>query len=91
MPTPKKAAALRYTPGQTAPEVVASGRGLIAEKILAAAAEAGIPVREDEDLAQALGSLDLGSEIPPELYVAVAEAIAWAYRMDARGATKRLR
>ena len=82
MPTPRKrAAALRYE-GTGAPKVVAAGRGLIAEKILAAAKEAGVPIREDAALAEALSGLELGREVPEELWVAVAEALAWAYRLD---------
>ena len=85
MPTPrKKAAALRYEGGSGAPKVVAAGRGLIAEKILAAAREAGVPIREDAALAEALAGLELGREVPEELWVAVAEALAWAYRLDVR-------
>jgi flagellar biosynthesis protein len=84
MPTPRKrAAALRYE-GKGAPKVVAAGRGLIAEKILAAAREAGVPVREDAALAEALSGLELGREVPEELWVAVAEALAWAYRLDVK-------
>jgi flagellar biosynthesis protein len=84
MSTPRKrAAALRYE-GSGAPKVVAAGRGLIAEKILAAAKEAGVPVREDAALAEALSGLELGREVPEELWVAVAEALAWAYRLDVK-------
>jgi len=85
MPTPekKRAAALRYE-GTGAPKVVAAGRGLIAEKIMAAAKEAGVPVREDAALAEALAGLELGREVPEELWVAVAEALAWAYRLDVK-------
>ena len=82
MPTSKSAAALRYDGVEGAPTVVASGRGAIAERILAAAREAGVPVREDELLAQALAALDAGTEVPPELYQAVAEALVWAYRLS---------
>ena len=77
----KRAAALHYG-GEGAPKVVAAGRGLIAERILAAAKEAGVPIREDEALAEALAGLDLGTEVPEELWVAVAEALVWAYRLD---------
>lgn len=80
---PKRAAALRYE-GRDAPRVVASGRGLIAERILEAAHEAGVPVREDAALAEALSKLDLGREIPEALYQAVAETLVWAYRLDVR-------
>ena len=84
-PSGKRATALRYD-GPDAPRVVASGRNLVAEKILAAAREAGVPVREDAVLAQALETLELDAEIPPELYKAVAEALAWAYRLTGRAA-----
>jgi len=77
----RKAAALRYDGKDGAPTVIAAGRGTIAERILAAAREAGVPVREDELLAEALEALELGTEVPPELYQAVAEALVWAYRL----------
>ena len=64
--------------------MVASGQGLIADKIVAAAKEAGVPIRQDAALAEALAKLDLGREIPEDLYTAVAEALAWAYRLDSR-------
>ena len=79
----RRAAALRYD-GAGAPSVVAAGRGLLAEKILAAAREAGVPVREDADLAAALSVLAVGTEIPQELYAAVAEAIVWAASLSGR-------
>jgi flagellar biosynthesis protein len=75
----RRAAALHYEPGQSAPEVTATGSGLVAERILAAAREAGVPIREDALLADALGALELGGEVPPELYQAVAETLVWAY------------
>jgi flagellar biosynthesis protein len=84
----KRATALRYEPGATAPTVLASGVGLIAERLLQTAAEAGIPVTHDPALAEALGMLQLDAEIPAELYAAVAETLAWAYRLDARAAGK---
>ena len=77
----RRAAALHYE-GEGAPKVVAAGRGLVAEKILEAARAAGVPVREDAALAEALSKLDLGLEIPEVLYQAVAETLAWAYRLD---------
>jgi len=79
----KAASALRYEGGGP-PQVVASGRGHVAERILAVAKEHGIPLREDAALAQALAALDLGSHVPPELYRAVAEALIWAYRLQRR-------
>ena len=87
MPEPRKrAAALRYTEGDEAPEVVAAGAGEAARAIVEAARAAGVPVREDAALAEALSRLDIGRVVPPELYVAVAEALVWAYRLDARAA-----
>jgi flagellar biosynthesis protein len=83
---PTEAAALSYEAGQTAPRVVASGRGQIAERIIAAAEEAGVPVRSDPALARALAALDLGDEVPEAMYRAVAEALAWAYKLDAQQA-----
>ena len=83
---PRRAAALRYGEGDTAPEVVAAGRGHVADRIVAAARAAGVPVADDPALASALAALDVGSQIPPELYAAVAEALAWAYGLDAAGA-----
>lgn len=90
MPEPKqperrrRAAALHYEPGQSAPEVTATGSGLVAERILAAAREAGVPIRSDPALAEALAALELGAEVPAAMWVAVAEALAWAYRLDAQ-------
>src|SRR3954468_14344679 len=86
---PKRATALRYAEGSEAPEVVATGRGEIARKILDAAEEAGVPVRRDPALVEALSKLDVGQTIPPELYVAVAEALVWAYRLDPEAAKGR--
>jgi len=80
----KLASALAYEIEEdVAPRVVASGKGLIAEKILAIAREHDIPIREDRVLAEALSALALGDLIPPELYQAVAELLAFVYRLDA--------
>ena len=86
---PRRATALRYTEGEDAPQIVASGAGEIAKRIVEAARAAGVPVREDPALAEALAHLDVGRMIPPELYVAVAEALVWAYRLDARASKGR--
>ena len=83
LPDRKRATALSYNKGDNAaPKIVAKGQGLIAEKILDLAREAGVPIREDAALVNALASLDVGVEVPEDLYVAVAEALAWAYRLD---------
>ena len=62
---PARAAALRYRKGETAPALIASGRGHVADAILQAAEEAGIPVREDAVLVEALAHLELGDRVPP--------------------------
>ncbi|MFP5364224.1 MAG: EscU/YscU/HrcU family type III secretion system export apparatus switch protein [Thermoleophilia bacterium] len=82
---PRRAAALRYEAGtDQAPRVVASGKGVIADRILAEARAAGVPVRDDAALVEALAGLDLGAQVPEPLYRAVAEALAWAYRLEGR-------
>ena len=89
MPEPpprRRATALRYTPGDRAPEIVATGAGRVAERIVQEARRAGVPVRETPELAEALAALALGAEVPEALWRAVAEALAWAYRLDAGGA-----
>ena len=77
------AVALGYEPDKMlAPKVLAKGRGEVAKAILKVAREAGIPVKEDSDLAQVLEKLDIDAEIPPELYKVVAEVLAFVYRMS---------
>jgi flagellar biosynthesis protein len=82
-PPRRRAVALGYDSGRdAAPRVTASGSGPVAERILEAAREHGVPVREDPDLAEALAQLDLWQSIPPELYAVIAEVFAWAYRAN---------
>lgn len=76
------AVALTYAPGEAAPRVVAKGRGLIAEEIIARAREHGIYVHESQELVALLMQVDLDARIPPQLYVAVAELLAWLYRIE---------
>ena len=83
-PPGRRAAAVRYRRGDVSPELVARGGGHMADAILRAAADAGIPVREDTALLQALETLELGQHVPAELYAAVAEALVWAYRLTGR-------
>ena len=79
---PRSAAALRYDRDAGGPpRVVAVGSGEVAERILERARAAGVPVREDAGLADALARLELEAEVPPELWVAVAETLVWAYRL----------
>ena len=81
----KKAVALKYDREKdTAPRVTAKGAGLIADKILELAEKEGIPITEDPDLVTVLAQLDFNDEIPPELYHAVAEILAFAYRINTK-------
>jgi flagellar biosynthesis protein len=80
----KKAAALKYDSEEmNAPRLVASGKGLIAERILEVAQKHNVFVHEDKDLVEALMKVDIGEEIPPELYQVVAKIIAFIYSVDA--------
>lgn len=77
------AVALEYdTEGGKAPVVTASGRGRLAEQILAIAFANGVKVREDADLAEILAAVDLDSEIPVEAFAAVAEILVYLYRTN---------
>lgn len=76
-----KAAALAYD-NVGAPRIVAKGEGILAKKIIALAQEQGIPVQNNEPLVEALMQIALSKEIPPELYQAVAEVLAFIYKMD---------
>jgi flagellar biosynthesis protein len=83
----KRAVALRYdTAKEQAPRVVAAGSGHIAQRILEIAREQGVTIHEDADLVQTLSALDLGMEIPEPLYVAVAEVLAFVYRINRNAA-----
>lgn len=77
-PPPKNAVALHYD-GKGAPRISAKGRGAVAEEIIALAEAHGIPLHEDRELVTLLAQLELNDEIPRELYLAVAEVIAFAY------------
>ena len=78
-----KAVALKYDAKKDkAPRVIAKGRGNIAEKIIDIAKEHDVPLYEDKNLIQILEALDLETEIPPELYRAVAEVLAFIYRLN---------
>lgn len=77
----KKAVALKYDERQSAaPIVVASGMGYVAEKMVEVANESGVPVYEDNSLATVLSQLNLGTEIPEELYKAVVDIYAYFLR-----------
>jgi len=92
MDTPSKpeqsqmAVALAYLGGKSTPKVVAKGRGLLAEAIIERAREAGVYVHESRELVAMLMQVDLDQNIPPQLYLAVAELLAWLYQLE-RGGT----
>ncbi len=88
----RRAVALRYEPTRDrAPVVVATGSGLVADAILQRARDAGVAVREDPALAEALRALELGGAIPEELFGAVAEVLVWSVSLDRRARGQRLR
>ena len=78
----QQAVALVYEASDLAPHVVAKGRGLIAEQIIARAREHGIFVHESKELVNLLMQVDLDDHIPPALYIAIAEILAWLYQME---------
>lgn len=77
------AVALAYRAGDHAPQVVAKGRGLVAENIIREARRHGVFVHESPELVSLLMQVDLDQHIPPQLYRAVAELLAWLYKMEA--------
>lgn len=83
---------MRYDPGrEDAPRVVAKGHGATADRILELAADAGVPIREDPSLVEVLVKIDLDAVVPVELYQALAQVLAWAYREDEKLRRKRRR
>jgi len=83
-PPVDKAVALAYSSGMPAPRVMAQGQGLLAQAIVDKAKELGIPVSTEPALVEFLMTLDLNDWVPPELYAAVAEVLAWAYEESQR-------
>jgi flagellar biosynthesis protein len=78
-----KAVAIVYDEKETAaPRVVASGKGVVAEKIIATAREAGVHIKEDANLVEILAKIPIGNEIPVELYQTVAEVLAFVYQVN---------
>ncbi|MDQ8024136.1 MAG: EscU/YscU/HrcU family type III secretion system export apparatus switch protein [Moraxellaceae bacterium] len=77
------AVALAYGQGEAAPRVVAKGRGVLAQEIINRARDANVFVHESPELVALLMQVDLDARIPPQLYVAVAELLAWIYRLEA--------
>ena len=78
----KQAIALEYDPADEAPKVIATGRGLLAEKIIEKAEESKVPIHRDDKLADTLSRLEIGELIPPELYEVVAEILLFVDDMD---------
>lgn len=79
----KQAIALSYEPGEdSAPKILATGKGALAEKIIEKAKEAEVPLYRDDKLANTLSKLEIGDSIPPELYQVVAEILVFVDDMD---------
>lgn len=78
----KTAVALSYEPDSEAPRVVASGKGFLADRIIERAKEAKVPLHKDAGLADTLAKLEIGANIPPELYEVVAEILLFVDDMD---------
>jgi len=71
-----------------APRVTAKGQGLVADEIIERARAAGVPIHASRELSALLTQVDLDQHIPPALYVAVAEVLAWVYRLEGRAAPR---
>ena len=78
----KQAVALEYDPADSAPKVIAMGRGALADKIIEQAKQADVPIHKDDKLANTLSKLQIGEMIPPELYEVVAEILMFVDSMD---------
>lgn len=76
------AAALSYGSGDRAPRVVAKGYGLVADQIIERAKENGVFLHQSKEMVSLLMQVDLDRDIPPALYTAVAELLAWLYRVE---------
>jgi len=84
----QKAVAIQYDPEQAAPKIMAKGAGLVAERIMARGVDADVPLHKDAALAEELTRIDLGAQIPPELYEVVAQVLIFISDLD-REATVR--
>lgn len=86
---PKEAVALRYDrEKEEAPRVIAKGKGYVAEQLLAIAKRNAVPVYQNQTVTQLLMAVELDREIPPELYQAVANILAYIYRLDSKAGEK---
>ena len=78
----ERAIGLQYDPEKdNAPKVKVKGAGFLAERIVKMARQYGVPIKQDTELVESLYALDINQEIPPELYKAIAEILAYVYRM----------
>ena len=80
----RKAVALAYEISSAAPRITGQGEGFVADAILAKAKDMGIPTRTEPELVEFLMQLKLNELVPPKLYAAVAEVLAWAYELDGK-------
>ncbi len=78
----RKAIAIGYEPGDEAPKVFASGKGELAARIIETAKESDIPIHRDEKLAEALSKIDVGDEVPPEMYDVIVQVLMFVDRVD---------
>lgn len=78
----KTAVAIAYEPGESAPKILATGKGEVAERIIEKAKENNVPLHKDNKLADTLSKLEIGDAIPPELYEVVAEILVFVDDMD---------
>ena len=78
----KQAVALEYDPADSAPKVIAMGKGAVAERIINTAKNSDVPVHKDSKLADTLSKLEIGDMIPPELYEVVAQILVFVDGMD---------
>jgi flagellar biosynthesis protein len=86
---PKEAVAIRYDrEKENAPRVIAKGKGFVAEQLLSIARRHAVPVYQNQTVTQLLMAVELDREIPPELYQAVANVLAYIYRLDGQAAGK---
>jgi flagellar biosynthesis protein len=81
-PRRQHAVAMAYAAGSKAPTVVAKGKGLVAEQIIERARDAGVFIHESKELVSLLMDIDLDGQIPPALYRAIAELLAWLYHIE---------
>jgi flagellar biosynthesis protein len=82
----REAVVLEYDPSRGVPEVVAQGRGHVAERIIEIAEESKIPIHENPELALMLNMLNIGDQIPPELYQVVAQVLIYVAEVDKNSA-----